>query len=488
MLTLTAYTDSMFAYIQKFKCDGVEHKSSKRRSAAMGQIQPAIETPNRPTGMLGFTIIWIGQVVSLFGTAMTNFALTIWAWLLTGQATALALVGFFTFAPTLLVTPFAGALVDRWSRKFVMMLSDLAAVLSTVVVLILFSTGNLQIWHLYVTGAFSGTFGAFQFPAYSAAVTTMVAKKQYGRASGMLSSAQFASNIFAPSLAASFLVTIGIAGILTIDVLTFLVAIGALLLVHVPQPITTQEGQRSKGSLWTESVYGFRYISKRTGLLALLLIFFGVNILAPFSFTLLSPMILSRTGNDATVLGMVMSAVGVGGMAGSVVLSIWGGPKRRIHGILLGLLLVTMGMLLLGLGQTPLFWIAAAFFTIFFIPIINGSSQAIWQSKVAPDVQGRVFAARSMIAQIGAPVAMLLAGPLADNVFGPAMLPGGGLAELFGWLIGTGPGAGISLMFVIAGALGMLVVIGGYAIPVVRNVEDILPDHTPDSELSDQKV
>jgi len=449
----------------------------------MNQTPTAVAATNRPSGMFGFTIIWIGQLVSLFGTAMTNFALTIWAWQTTGQATALALVGFFAFAPALLVTPFAGALVDRWSRKFVMMLSDLAAILATVTVLILFSTDSLQIWHLYVTGAFAGVFGAFQFPAYSAAVTTMVSKKQYGRASGMLSSAQFASGIFAPSMAVLFLTTFSIVGVLTIDILTFLVAIGALLVVHVPRPAMTVEGQKSRGSIWKESVYGFRYISKRTSLLALLMIFFCVNLLAPFAFTLLAPMILSRTPDDVetAVLGLVQSAIGIGGMAGSVVLSVWGGPKRRIHGILLGLFLVTMGMLFLGLGQTPTLWIIAAFFTIFFLPTINGSSQAIWQTKVAPDIQGRVFAARSMIAQIGAPVAMLLAGPLADNVVGPAMMPGGSLAELFGWLVGTGPGAGISLMFVFAGGLGMLVALSGYAIPAVRNVEDILPDHTPDS-------
>ena len=240
------------------------------------RVQQVAPSKILPTGMLGFTIIWIGQVVSLLGTAMAGFALTIWAWQITGQATALALVGFFTFAPTLIVTPFAGVLVDRWNRKFVMMLSDLAAVTSTLVVLLLFSTGNLQIWHLYITGAFSGAFGAFQFPAYSAAITTMVTKKQYGRASGMLSTAQFASNIFAPALAAIFLSVIGIAGILSIDILTFLVAIGALLLVHVPQPAATQEGKVSRGSLLKESVFGFRYIYARKGLFALLLIFFCI--------------------------------------------------------------------------------------------------------------------------------------------------------------------------------------------------------------------
>lgn len=437
-----------------------------------------MQKTTRPTGMLAFTVIWIGQVISLLGTAMTGFALTIWAWLITGEATALALVGFFAFAPTVLVSPVAGALVDRWNRRFTMMLSDLAAVLSTIVVLLLFSTGNLQIWHLYVTGAFSGVFQAFQFPAYSAAVTTMVSKKQYGRASGMLSMAQFASNIFAPVLAAILLGVIGIAGILTIDVVTFLVAISALLLVHIPQPAVTEEGHKSRGSLWKESVYGFRYIFERPGLLGLQLVFFCVNLVVTFATTVLSPMLLARTGNDAAVLGIVQSAVGLGGMVGSIALSIWGGPKRRIHGVLIGLILAMLGILMIGLGRGPYVWAFAAFFTLFFVPILNASSQAIWQAKVTPDVQGRVFATRLLISQISVPVSMLLAGPLADRVFEPAMMTGGSLAAMFGGLVGTGPGAGMSLMFVIAGALGMLIGLGAYALRVVRNVEDILPDHS----------
>jgi len=438
----------------------------------------------RPTGMTAFAVVWIGQVVSLLGTAMTGFALTIWAWQITGEATALALVGFFAFAPIVLISPVAGALVDRWNRKLAMMISDLAAVLSTIVVLLLFSAGNLQIWHLYLTGAFSGIFQAFQFPAYSAAVTTMVSKEQYGRASGMLSMAQFASSIFAPALAAILLGVIGIGGILTIDVVTFLVAISALLLVHIPQPIVTEEGRKSRGSLWKESGYGFHYIYERPSLLGLLLIFFAVNLVVPFAITVLAPMLLARTGNDAAVLGIVQSAMGLGGLVGGIVLSVWGGPKRRIHGILIGLALAMVGILLIGLGRSPFIWALATFFTLFFVPILQGSSQAIWQAKVAPDVQGRVFAARGMIAQISAPVAMLLAGPLADRVFEPAMMPGGSLAVTFGGLVGTGPGTGMSLMFVIAGALGVLIGLGGYAFRVVRNIEDILPDYKIDADLS----
>jgi DHA3 family macrolide efflux protein-like MFS transporter len=427
--------------------------------------------------MMAFTIVWAGQLVSLLGTTMTGFALAYWAYITTGAATALALVGFFAFAPTMLVSPIAGALVDRWNRKLMMMLSDLAAISSTVAVLLLYSTGNLQIWHLYITGAFASVFGAFQFPAYSAAVTTMVSKKQYGRASGMLSTAQFASGIFAPILAAALIVTLGIGGILLIDVLTFLVAIGALLMVHIPQPVVTEEGLKSRGSIWTESIYGFRYILKRPSLLGLQLVFFSINLVAVFGNTVSTPMILARTGNDPGVLGIVQSTMGIGGVAGSILLSVWGGPKRRVHGVLTGMGLGMFGMILMGLGRDLYVWPLAAFINLFFIPIVNGSNQAIWQSKVAPDVQGRVFATRAMIAQISVPVAMLLSGPLADYYFEPAMAVGGSLEPFFSSLVGSGPGAGMGLMFVIAGICGVLIGFGGYAFKVVRNVEDIIPDH-----------
>ena len=451
---------------------------------------PTTEQTTRPTGMLAFTIIWVGQLVSLTGTQMAGFALTIWAWLLTGEATALALVGFFTFAPTVFLSPFAGALVDRWSRKLVMMLSDLAAVTSTIVVFLLYFTGNLQIWHLYITGAFTGAFGAFQFPAYSAAVTTMVSKKQYGRASGMLSMAQFGSNILAPVLAAVLLNYIGIAGILAIDICTFSVAISTLLFVHIPQPPITEEGRKSRGNFWKESIYGFHYIFERPSLLGLLIIFFTVNLVVTFPTTVMSPMLLARTGDDPNVLGIVQSAIGVGGVVGSILLSIWGGTKRRINGVFIGLTIAMVGILLIGLGRNLIVWALAAFFTLLFVPLLNGSSQAIWQAKVAPDVQGRVFATRIVISQLAVPVSMLLSGSLADNVFEPAMMPGSNWAHIFGILVGTGPGAGMSLMFVIAGALGILVGLVGFTSRVVRNVEDILPDHksedTPPDTASSQ--
>src|SRR3954471_23048078 len=144
----------------------------------MSALAPPAE---RYTGMQAFLIFWSGQLVSLLGTAMSRFALTIWAWQLTGQATALALVAVFSFAPTVIMSPIAGAMVDRLPRKLMMMLSDGAAGVASLCILILYMSGHLQIWHLYVAGAFTGTFEAFQFPAFSAAITTMVPKEQYGR-------------------------------------------------------------------------------------------------------------------------------------------------------------------------------------------------------------------------------------------------------------------------------------------------------------------
>jgi predicted MFS family arabinose efflux permease len=310
----------------------------------------------------------------------------------------------------------------------------------------------------------------------------IVPKKYYGRASGMLSTAEFGSNILAPILASLLLGIIGITGILLFDIVTFLIAIGALLLVHIPQPTVTREGTKSRGSLWKESFYGFRYIFERPSLFSLLLVFFTLNLVVSFATTLFSPMILARTGNDTKVLSVVQSAMGVGGLIGSIVLSIWGGPKRKIHGVLMSMTLAMLGMLLFGLGRDINSWASTIFITLFFVPFINGSNQAIWQTKVAPDVQGRVFATRSLIAQISTPISILLSGPLADYVFEPGMMPGGSLTVIFGGLIGTGKGVGMSLMFLIAGALGMMISLGGYMFNIVRNIEDILPDTIIKSE------
>ncbi len=432
----------------------------------------------RPTGMRAFTIIWIGQVISLLGTAMTNFGLTIWAYEETGQATTLALIGFFFVTPLVVLSPVAGAIVDRSNRRLMMMLSDLAAGLTTIVQLLLLVTGNLEIWHLYITAAIAGTFQTFQWPAFSAAITMMLPKEQYGRANGLLELANSASGIFAPVLAGALLSLIGLGGIMVIDIISFAFAIGALLFVSIPQPERTEAGRTGEGSLWQESAYGFRHIFQRPSLLALQLVFTIGNIFSTVGFTLMAPMILARTGNNEMIFGSVQSAGAIGGVVGGLVMSAWGGPKRRVHGVLTGWFLFgLLGGTLLGLGQALPVWVVASFLAMFFAPIINASNQAIWQAKVEPDVQGRVFAVRRMIAWAISPLSRLVAGPLADQIFEPAMREGGRWVDTFGWLVGTGNGAGMALILVLCGLGAAAVGLAGYGVRIVRDVEDILPDH-----------
>jgi len=436
------------------------------------------EPQKRPTGMTAFSVIWVGQFTSLLGTAMSNFGLTLWAYDVTGQATPLALVGFFFVTPMTILGPFVGTLVDRSNRKLMMMLSDLAAALTTAMVLILYTTGSLEIWHLYITATIGGIFQGFQWPAYSAAIALMIRKEHYARANGMLDLAGNASQVFAPVLAGALIGPLGLVGLLIIDLVSAAAAIGTLLFVHIPQPPRTDAGREAAGSFFREAAYGFRYIFARPSLLGLQTVFLVGNLFSNLGFAVLAPMILARSGNNELAFGSVQSAGAIGGVVGGLGMSIWGGPKRRIHGVLLGWTCAgLLGQTVLGLGQTLPIWVAGMFLFVFFIPFLNGSNQAIWQAKVAPDVQGRVFATRRLIAWLVSPLARLVAGPLADQVMEPAMAEGGKLAPAFGNLVGTGPGAGMALTFVITGLLMAVTGLGAYLFPTVRNVEDILPDH-----------
>lgn len=431
-----------------------------------------------PTGMTAFSIVWAGQIVSLLGTAMSNFALTLWVFEITGKATPLALIGFFFTAPMVVLSPFVGVLVDRGDRKLMMMLSDLAAALTTAIVLVLYLGGELQIWHLYLTATISGIFQGFQWPAYSAAISLMLPKEQYARANGMLGLAANGSGVFAPLLAGALIGPLGLGGVLILDLLSAAAAISTLLYVHIPRPDRSETGREAQGSFLREAVFGFRYIFARPSLLGLQTVFMAGNFFFNLSFSIMAPMILGRSGNNKLVFGSVQSAGAVGGVAGGLMMSIWGGPKRRVNGVLLGWFFAGLvGQMVLGLGRALPIWIAGSFLVAFFSPIIDGSNQAIWQAKVPPDVQGRVFTARLFIAWLVSPISAVLAGPLADQLMEPAMAETGRLNPVFGWLVGSGTGAGISLLFVITGLLITLIGLGGYMFPVVRNVEDLLPDH-----------
>jgi MFS family permease len=436
------------------------------------------ETTHKPTGMFAFIIIWIGQLFSVLASSMSHFALTIWMYQQTESALALAWMQVAFIAPFLLVSPFAGVMVDRYNRKLMMMLSDLAAAIATGGIFILYALGMLEFWHLYVAAVLNGIGNTFQWPAYSAAISTMIPKEQLGRANGLMSLMEAGPGVVAPLLAGMLLPVIGLTGILAVDIVTFFFAIGALLFVHIPQPRKTEEGQQKSGNVFSEAAYGFTYIFARPSLLGLQLIFFFANLFSGIGYTLLAPMVLARTGSDSIIFGTVQTAGAIGAVAGGILMSIWGGFKRRVHGVLLGWILTSLsGFVLLGIGQGLAFWIPAMVVSALFAPLINASNQAIWQSKVAPDLQGRVFSARRLIAWFSNPISPIIAGTLADFVLEPAMRSDGLLAQTFGGLVGTGPGAGMGLLLVFCGLAAAMVGLTGYFIPAIRNAEDLLPDH-----------
>jgi DHA3 family macrolide efflux protein-like MFS transporter len=431
----------------------------------------------RPTGLFGFTIVWIGQIISVLASSMSQFALTIYVFKETESATALGLMQVFYITPFLLISPIAGVMVDRHNRKLMMMVSDLAAGIATLGILAFQALGILEFWHLYITSVIYGLGMAFQWPAYSAAISTMVPKEQLGRANGMMSLIEAGPGVIAPILAGALLPVIGLTGILLFDVVTFLVAIGTLMIVHVPQPARTQEGAQAQGGMLKQAAYGFKYIFARPSLLGLQLIFFAGNLFAGIGLTVLAPMILSRTGNDSLMLGSAETAGAIGGLVGGLIMSAWGGFKRRVHGVLFGWIWSGISMAVLGVSGGLPVWMAGMAFTSFVVPLVNGSNQAIWQSKVAPDLQGRVFSARRLIAWLTNPISPIIAGTLADFVLEPAARAGSGLPGMFSWLVGTGPGSGMGLLIVFCGLLSALVGFLGYFIHPIYQAETLLPDY-----------
>ena len=433
----------------------------------------------KSSGLFGFTIVMAGQLISVLASYMSNFAITIWAYEKTGSATVLGILSACFMVPFLLVSPIAGAMVDRYNRKLMMMVSDLGAVLAIGTILILNATGHLEIWHFGVASVVYGLSGTFQWPAYMAAVTTMVPKEQLGRANGMMMLVDSGPGIFAPILAGILLPIIGLTGILSIDVITFFLAIGALSIVFVPQPVKTKEGQAVKGNLLKEGLYGFKYIFERKSLISLLLVILGLNIAQGLAGPLTTPFILSRTNNNSTILGGVSSAFAIGGVVGGLVVSAWGGfKKKRIRGMLLGWAVYgVLGLIVFGLGRGLAIWLPTAVLSSMTFPLTQSASNTIWQNKVAPDIQGRVFSARRMIAWLTDPIMPVIAGLLADKVTEPAMQSQTWLSKAFGGIVGTGPGSGMALHFLLAGLLYFVVIGIAWFIPAVRNVETILSDH-----------
>ncbi|MEM9804417.1 MAG: MFS transporter [Cyanobacteria bacterium P01_D01_bin.56] len=442
--------------------------------------------------MRKFTLIWIGQLVSTVGSYMTSFALTLWVWSLTESTTALALVSFFWLLSRICISLIAGTIVDRINRKYLIILGDAIVASSTLGLLILYSSENLAIWHLYVAAGIKGSFGQIQELAYAASITLLVSPKDYTRASSMGTSIHYGSSIFAPAIAGVLYPVIGLGGILPIDLVTFVVAISTVLWLKIPQAGSeSKHSQRDTGTedterteetvkanslsltkltiLWDELTFGIKYIWQRDSLRTLMLITALFWFAHDLGGAISNPMILARSNNNSQVLGAISSAAGIGGVTSAVVLTVWGGTKRRINSMLTGFMGAGIAKTVFGLGQSVTVWLPAQFCSSLNFPLLGSAEAALWMDAISPELQGRVFAANSLGLQLVSAIATLIAGPLSDFVLEPAMrsqrLP-------FAPIFGHGAGAGMALLYVFCAIVMCFTGAVGYRLPQLSRLED----------------
>jgi MFS transporter, DHA3 family, macrolide efflux protein len=410
------------------------------------------------------------SVLSIAGTEMAQFAVIAWAWHHTGSVSATGLVTVASFMSVVLVSIFSGALVDRWNRKLTIIATDLMGAVASAVILLLFLADNLQIWHLVILGVILGVLEAFQFPAYFASITQLVPQEQRAKANSLFQTSWSLAEIISAALAGVLFVTIGLEGILIIDLFSFALIIGAVAFLRIPQPEKTEE---TPSSLITDVKEGFSYLFGKPSVLWTVLIFTSINVAYGAYQGVFRPMILSLTANREDILGLALAAVSVGSVVGGIFMTMWRVPKNRIPTILIAWsVMASFGFVLAALGRSLPIWLIGRFCAGFLSNIAMSLSFALWQDKVDESIQGRVFGIIRLLVQVSIPISAFVAALLADYLVEPAIQPGGSLAVLFGWLVGTGKGAGMSLILMTAGVIfGVAFPLLGFLLPAIRNAD-----------------
>ena len=396
-----------------------------------------------------FFTIWSGQALSLFGSALVQFALIWWLTQKSGSATVLAIAVLVGMLPQILIGPFAGALVDRWNRRIIMIAADATIAVFSLLLAYLFATRTVQIWHIYAVMTVRALGGAFHFPAMAASTPLMVPKGHLTRINGLNQALQGVNSLVAPPIGALLLSILPTQGILLIDVGTALLAILPLLFIPIPQPQRTADAeQETKPSLLQDVRAALTYIRSIPGFMDIVFMALFLNFLLVPTSALLPLLITKYFGKGAIELGLLESVMGVGIIAGGVLLSIWGGFKKKIATSLVGIIGLGIGVLLIGIAPANLFALAIAGNVTLglMLPFANGPIGALMQSIVRPDMQGRVTALLNSGATAIAPLGLLIAGPFSD------------------WI-------GIRVWFWAGGILCILIALSAFFRPVIMNVE-----------------
>jgi DHA3 family macrolide efflux protein-like MFS transporter len=414
-------------------------------------VKTKVQTQStQKASMRPFFAIWIGQVFSLLGSELVQFALIWWLTTTTGSATTLALAAMMAVLPRVLVSPMAGALVDRWNRRKVMMSADGLSALAVVVLAVLFASDAVQVWHVYAVMFVRSACAAFHWPAMQASTTLMVAEEHLARVAGLNQALQGLGAIIAPPLGALLLAALPMQGILAIDVVTAMLAIAPLFFVRVPQPErATATEQASRLSMVADLREALRYLRGLPGMLMVIAIAMLVNLLIFPGLSLQPLLVTKHFGGDLLHLATLQSAFGIGMVTGGVTLSVWGGFKRRALTGLLALALNGFGFTVVGLAPANAFPLAvgAMFFAWFMNPIANGALFAVLQSLVPAEMQGRVFTLLQSAAGAMVPLGLVIAGPLSDIL-------------------------GVRFWFLVAGVTMAVMGVGALFVPAITQLDD----------------
>ena len=395
-----------------------------------------------------FFTFWFAQALSMIGSNLAQFAITWWMTKATGSATVLATATLFAILPGVVLGPLAGVFVDRWNRRAIMLVADGVGALSAALLVLLFWTGTIQVWHIYAITFVRSLAGTFHFTAVQSSTSLMVPKEQLARIAGLNQTLQGINMVVAPPLGALLLELLALPGMMAIDVVTALLAMALVFTITIPQPQAATTATKQLSVLADLST-GLRYIWHWPGLFLGMCLSSFLNFLLNPAFSLLPILVTNHFQGDALQFATLNTTLGLGFVVGGVLLSVWGGFKRRIYTAVTGIVGMSIGTLLIAIAPADGYWVAVAGMAIFGIlnPIANGPFMAIMQAVVAPEMQGRFFTVMNTMSAAMSPLGLLLAGPVADAF-------------------------GVQIWFLI-GAIGLLVIGGLFLlIPSLRKLED----------------
>lgn len=417
-----------------------------------------------------YIIFWLSQSFSQLGSSMTAYALVLWQFTMSQSALAVSLMTFCNYVPYVGLSLFAGPIVDRHSKKAVMVISDSCAALATVFVLMMSLKGGLKPVHIYIVNAVIGCANAFQTPASAAAIGRIVPKEKLANAGGMASFSQNLIMVAGPVLAAAIYGFDGLPAVIGFDIASFAVACCVLIgFIHIKED--RPEGVENT-SVFKGCGQGYAFLKENRGLLIVIYTLMGMNFLSRLTYeNVLSPMILARSGGNAAVLGVVMAVMGGAGILGGLIAAAGKAGKDSVRMIFWSAgISFLLGDIFMGLGRNGLAWCFAGAAASLPISFIMAGQNVILYSVIPEDVQGRVFATRNAIQYSLIPAGILLGGILADYVFEPFMSGSSAAAEILQKLVGTGLGSGMAVMFLCTGSIGCVFSFAAY---FSRDIQDL---------------